>query len=85
MITFEITEIINDILELEEHNLELISLNVLGEDLVGSHTGKYSQFGNPSEPKWRDSKLGPNSGIIGIFVRNSIGVQPIRFSESRSS
>ena len=31
---------INDVLELEDHNLELISLNVVEENLVGSHTGK---------------------------------------------
>ena len=34
---------INDVLELEDHNLELISLNVVEENLVGSHTGKVVQ------------------------------------------
>ena len=42
MITFEIIEIINDVLELEEHNLEMINLDALEEALVGSHDSKYS-------------------------------------------
>ena len=44
MITFEIIEIINDVLVLEEHNLELINFDALEEALVGSHDSKYSYF-----------------------------------------
>ena len=46
MITFEVIEIINDVLELEDHNLELISLDALEEELLGSHDSKYSLFRN---------------------------------------
>ena len=47
MITFEITEIINDILELEKHNRDRISLDAVEAALgVGSVNSKYSQFRN---------------------------------------
>ena len=63
MITFEITEIINDILELEEHNRDRISLDAVEAALgVGSVNSKYPQFrnglGNP-----KIAGLGPSKVI----------------------
>ena len=69
MITFEIIEIINDVLVLEEHNLELINFDALEEALVGSHDSKYSYF--PKTGMTWSPSLGLNSGIFGNFLIGS--------------
>ena len=57
MITFEIIEIVTDVLELEEHTRRL-SLDALEKTLgIGSVESKYPQLRNPESGKWLESDL----------------------------
>ena len=71
MITFEIIEIINDVLVLEEHNLELINFDALEEALVGSHDSKYSYF--PKTGMTWSPSLGLNSGYWKFLIKSESG------------
>ena len=58
MITFEIIEIVNDVLELEEHTRQL-SLDALEKALgFGSVESKYPQLRNLKYEKGLESNLG---------------------------